>query len=216
MGKLRQKLTFGNLIYVGLLLTFLVCLPRMATTLVAQKYMRTLENVTPHEYAIVLAAEINPDGSPSAVLRDRIQAGVDLYLAGKAQKLVMSGRAPEPAVMSEYAQLHGVPEEDILLDNGGIRTYATCYMADTAFGLEEAIVVTQYFHLPRTIFLCRNQGLEVEAFASVHGRYWRGSTLFWNVRETLATVLAFKEVYLGAPDVNEYILAAQEGDVSND
>ncbi|HKJ27981.1 MAG TPA: ElyC/SanA/YdcF family protein [Anaerolineales bacterium] len=211
MPKLKKSIPFKKLIWWGIGAAFLVCLPRIITTLIAQPYLRTVDDVQAHEYAIVLAAEVKEDGSPSLVLQHRVQRGVELYQAGKAEILIMSGRAIETTVMREYAISLGVDEGDIVLDNGGIRTYATCYDAVNFFELDGAIVVTQPFHTPRTLFLCRTMGLGTVAVPAIHGKYWRGSWLAWQIRETLATVLAFKETYITAPDTSEYIQLAEEG-----
>ena len=71
---------------------------------------------------------------PTAVLRDRVSTAVDLYFDGKVQKLLMTGDNRfldynEPGGMYEYAIELGVPEEDIVLDYGGRRTYDSCYRA---------------------------------------------------------------------------------------
>lgn len=189
----------------------LLILPRLVTTLTTIPYINSIDQVSPTRYGVILAAETTPQGRPSAVLKDRIQRGVDLYLADKVSQLVMSGRAPEPAIMRDYAVSLGVSEEDILLDNGGIRTYATCYIAANQLEIEEAILITQPYHLPRTLYLCRTLGIDATGVAAFHGSYWRGSWLVWNIRETLATILAFQELYLNPPDTTEYIKLFQEG-----
>jgi len=199
----------------GLAAVFLVVLPRITTALLAQERLYTIEDVPNHEVAIVLAAEVKPDGSPTPVLQHRVERGTDLYFSGKAEKLIMSGKKLETTVMRDYAVQLGVPAADILLDNGGIRTYASCYNAVNHFGLEQAIMVTQPYHMPRTLFLCRQLGLDAVGVPSLHGRYWRGSWVVWQIRETLATVLAFNEIYISPPDTGEYLILAREGE-SND
>lgn len=199
-----------KLLFWAAILAFLFVLPRIITTLSAIPHTYTVDEVSGMDYVIVLAAETE-HGRPSAVLRDRIQRGADIYQAGKAGQIVMSGRTPEPEIMLDYAVSLGVPAEDIVLDNGGVRTYATCHNAATQLDLDEAIFVTQPFHLPRTLFLCRAMGIEAAGVAAHHGRYWRGSWVAWNIRETLATILAFSDLYLSPPDVNEYTTLYQEG-----
>ena len=49
--------------------------------------------------------------------------------------------------------------DSIQPDYGGRRTYDSCYRAKHIFGLEEAILVTQEFHLPRALLLCRGMGI---------------------------------------------------------
>jgi len=62
--------------------------------------------------------------------------------------------------MQNYAISLNVPKEAIVLDYGGRRTYDTCYRAKVIFGVDEAILVTQSFHLPRALYTCRELGIE--------------------------------------------------------
>jgi len=211
MPKADKRPLLRRLLGWGTVLVMLLILPRLVTTLTTIPYINSIDQVSPTRYGVILAAETTPQGRPSAVLKDRIQRGVDLYLADKVSQLVMSGRDPEPAIMRDYAVSLGVSEEDILLDNGGIRTYATCYIAANQLEIEEAILITQPYHLPRTLYLCRTLGIDATGVAAFHGRYWRGSWLVWNIRETLATILAFQELYLNPPDTTEYVNLFQEG-----
>ncbi|MBN2044867.1 MAG: YdcF family protein [Anaerolineales bacterium] len=210
MRELKPKSLLTR-IYRGIvILTVLVVLPRTITTIAAAPYIQPIEEAEHTEFGVVLAAE-SINGQPSAVLRDRLEGGIALYKAGVVGQLVMSGRDPEPAIMKEYAVSQGIPAEHILLDNGGIRTYATCFNSLTQLDLDEAVFVTQAYHMPRTLFLCRSMGIEARGVTAIHGKYWRGSTIAWNIRETLATVLAFIEIYISPPDTTEYTTLYQEG-----
>ncbi|RME07282.1 MAG: hypothetical protein D6803_04360, partial [Anaerolineae bacterium] len=96
------------------------------------------ENVPPRKVAIVFGAGLWRDGSPSGVLRDRVATAADLYFEGKVEVLLMSGdnrfeNYNEPAAMRDYALRLGVPEEAIVLDYAGRRTYDTCYRAGAIF-----------------------------------------------------------------------------------
>jgi len=75
----------------------------------------------------------------------------------------------EPQRMLEYAVRLGIPEEDIVLDYAGRRTYDSCYRAGAIFGVERAVVVTQRFHAARALYLC--DALDVEAEAALAGIY---------------------------------------------
>jgi vancomycin permeability regulator SanA len=174
-------------------------LPRLVTSIFASPYLSTVEEVESTEVALVFGAEVKADGSPSAALRDRVLASVDLYKAGKVKTLVMSGEDPEPSAMQALALQEGVPQEAIILDEGGLRTYDTCYRAINVYGYEEVIVVTQDFHLPRALYLCHFMGIDVQGVPAREGRYWRGSTLFWNVRESMATLLALWQIHITKP-----------------
>ncbi len=205
MRKILTFKTFRRVITWAILVIVLMAIPRLITTLYAIPHTQSIDEVDPYAFAIVLGAETEPDGSPSAVTKDRVQAGVDLYNAGKADKLLMSGSIPQPETMRNYAIQQGVPGEDVWVDELGVRTYATCYQAKNTFMLDEVILVTQNYHLPRALFICRSLGIDAVGVASVHGNYWPGSTIAWNIRESLATILAFKDVYLGPPADAEYL-----------
>lgn len=114
----------------------------------------------------------------------------------------MSGQYPEPDAMREFALGLGVPSGAILIDNSGLRTYDSCYRAKEIFTIDEAILVTQEFHLPRALYLCDSQDILVTGVAAENYHYRRSSVTFWSVRETLATVVAFWDVFVDNPQVD--------------
>jgi SanA protein len=154
--------------------------------------------------ALVLGAGLNRDGSPGVVLRDRVKTAAELYFAGKVEKLLMSGDNSskfynEPGAMQEYALSLGVPQADIVLDYAGRRTYDSCYRAKAIFGIEEMIVVTQAFHLPRALFLCNAFEIDAYGVAADDANYNRRSYTFWWVREILASAVAYWDVWIAQP-----------------
>ncbi len=125
-----------------------------------------LDNPPDGRVAVVFGAGLYRDGTPTPVLRDRVATAAELYFSGRVEKILMSGDNRflyynEPGAMKAYAMQLGVPEDAIVLDYAGRRTYDTCYRAKEIFKLNEAILVTQRFHLPRAIFTCSNLGLPV-------------------------------------------------------
>jgi SanA protein len=155
--------------------------------------------------AIVFGAGLLRDGSPTAVLRDRVKTAVELYQGGKVEKLLMSGDNSsiyynEPESMRQYALSLGVPDESIVLDYAGRRTYDTCYRAHRIFGLEEVILVTQRFHLPRAIYTCNMLGLPAIGVIADQREYRQRSLLFWNLRETVASLVALWEIHYSKPE----------------
>jgi SanA protein len=105
----------------------------------------------------------------------------------------------EPGAMHEYALELGVPEKDIILDYAGRRTYDTCYRAKSIFKVDQAILVTQRFHLPRAIFLCDQFGIVSQGVESDLRTYSRYSLRYWNLREILATISAMWDVWIQKP-----------------
>jgi len=189
---------------LGLLGLFALAFIRIVIILVAQPKTFTAEDVPVRRVAIVFGAEVKKDGTPSAVLRDRVQTAVELYKNGKVEKLLMSGDNRfvdynEPESMRQYAISLGVPDEAIILDYAGRRTYDTCYRAKEIFQVDSAILVTQGFHLPRALFLCNAFGVEAVGVKADNYYYLKRLRLVWYIRETLATTQAVWDVYVRHP-----------------
>jgi vancomycin permeability regulator SanA len=101
--------------------------------------------------------------------------------------------------MRQYALTLGMPDADIVLDFAGRRTYDTCYRAKEIFGVDSAILVTQGFHMPRSLFLCKAFGIDAVGVEAENYYYLKRSRLIWNTREILATVQSVFDVYLFKP-----------------
>jgi SanA protein len=133
-----------------------------------------------------------------------VETAVQLYQQGKVDKLLMSGdnrflEHNEPEAMRQYALGLGVPDEDIVLDYAGRRTYDSCYRAKAIFQADSAILVTQSFHLPRALFLCNWLGVESTGVEANNIYFRKLSRLYWNVRELFATAQAAWDVYVIKP-----------------
>ena len=155
----RLALTLSLFVLLGLFL------PKLIILLFAASRTFAMDNVPAERVAIVFGAGLRYDGTPTAILKDRVETAVQLHQQGKVDKLLMSGdnrvaEYNEPEAMRQYALELGIPEEDIVLDYAGRRTYDTCYRANAIFQVQSAILVTQSFHLPRALFLCNWFGVE--------------------------------------------------------
>jgi SanA protein len=153
---------------------------------------------------IVPGAGLTRAGTPSAALQDRLDEAIQLYQAGKVQKMLLSGDNSgeyynEPGAMRDYALAQGIPEADIVLDFAGRRTYDTCYRAKAIFGVNQAIFVTQQYHLSRAVFLCDQLGLQVEGVAVDQSYYHPERYAFWRFREVFATVDSVWDIFIGKP-----------------
>lgn len=136
--------------------------------------------------AIVLGAGIDGAGRPSPFLSQRIQVAADLYRTGKVSALLMSGdnsrtNYDEVGAMAAEAHRLGVPESAIVTDHAGFDTYSSCYRARSVWGISRAIVVSQPFHLPRAVWLCRQLGVDAQGAATVSS--YVGPTLQGWIRE---------------------------------
>lgn len=155
--------------------------------------------------AIVFGAGVRRDGRPTRMLADRIEAAVMLYQSGRVGKLLMTGDNgssdyDEVSAMQRYAVERGVPSADITLDYAGFRTYDSCFRAREIFGVNEAIVVTQQFHLPRAVYTCRSLGVDVVGLGTPDwGTYSPRLMSRYAVREAIATINALWEVHVVHP-----------------
>lgn len=198
--KILLRLAF----FLGILGLLVLILPRAITCIYALNRTFQEKNSPSARVAIVFGAGLRRDGSPTPILRDRVKTAADLYFSGKVEKILMSGDNRfiyynEPESMRQYALSLGVPDAAIVLDYAGRRTYDTCYRAKAIFGAREALLVTQKFHLPRAVFLCNALGLKSYGVEANNNRYRKISLLIWNVREQIATMGAFIDVYLSHP-----------------
>src|SRR5512134_1261559 len=199
MFKNTVRFLIRFLIRLGVVGAVVLTLARLVTALHALPRTYSISESPSMPVAIVFGAGLWRDGSPTPVLRDRVAEAADLYFAGKVQKILMSGdnTTPsynEPAAMHDYAVQLGVPEEDIVMDYAGRRTYDTCYRAKAIFGVDQAILVTQSFHLPRALYTCEALGLEAAGVAADRRTYRRFSLFYWNLRELPATLTALFDV----------------------
>lgn len=190
-----------TLALLGLLVFFL---PRIITSIYATFKTYSVEDVPADRVAIVFGAGLRRDGSPTAVLRDRVETAAKLYFDGKVEKLLMSGDNRfedynEPAAMQQHVRSLGVPDEAIVLDYAGRRTYDTCYRARHIFNVESAILITQDFHLSRALFTCNALGVKAVGVEANNYYYLKRSRLYWNIREQFATVGALWDVYFKKP-----------------
>ena len=159
-----------------------------------------LEKAPQADAAIVLGAMVFQNGGLSDVLADRVDTGIELYKQGKVKKILMSGdhgqvTYDEVNAMRKYAIDHGVPEADVFMDHAGFATYDSMYRARDVFMVDNAIIVTHDFHLPRALFIAREMGIKASGVSSDKRQYRNIGYLY--LREILARTKAVAQVSLG-------------------
>lgn len=155
------------------------------------------------QVAIVPGALVKPDGEMSAMLADRVRRAAALWHTGKVEKILVSGdhhswAYDEPDTMRKALVADGVRPEDVFEDHAGFDTWATMVRARGIFGVRDAVVVTQGFHMPRALLLADAAGIDATGLtADLHqwGQQGRKS----EVREVLSRVKAIVDVTLDTP-----------------
>jgi uncharacterized SAM-binding protein YcdF (DUF218 family) len=123
----------------------------------------------PADAVVVFGARVYASGKLSDALEDRIRTGCEIYRAGLAKRLVLSGGRGDGAVteasaMRRYALAHGARAEDIFMDDNGINTEAT--VRDTVpllrqWGARRVLAVSHFYHLPRIKMAYQRAGMDV-------------------------------------------------------
>lgn len=114
--------------------------------------------------AIVLGNLVFPGGGVSLDLEPRVKTALELFRAGKVERIFLSGlaipaqRYDESAEMATWLAHRGVPRTALILDREGYRTAAT--MANAARnGVRDALICTQAYHLPRAVYMAQHAGI---------------------------------------------------------
>jgi len=191
-----------RLVVILLILSILtLLLPRLITALHARSRTFSVKDVPQKRVTIVFGGGVMPNGKLMPELGDRVATAADLYFAGKVEKLLMSGdnrfvHYNEPQAMKDYALQLGVPDDAIVLDYAGRRTYDTCYRARDIFKAQDIILVTQRYHLPRALCTCNALGVNAVGVAADRDE---SPYLYGNLRELPATLIALWEVHVSHP-----------------
>lgn len=138
---------------------------------------------------LVLGAGLKADGTPNHMLQDRLDKGIELYKAGAAPKLLLSGdngqeEYDEVNAMKEYTLNAGVPSEDIFMDHAGFSTYESMYRARDIFLVEKTIIITQRYHQYRALYMAR--GLGMDSYGVVPEPRAYAGQRYRDIREMLA------------------------------
>lgn len=150
---------------------------------------------------VVPGNTVDPDGTPSARLRARLDAALLMYQEGRCKVILVSGATgveghDEAAVMKDYLVRQGVPPGRILQDSEGYNTAATARNAARLLqrqGYRSVLAVSQFFHVPRLRMLLAAEGLEVTGYVHAEFFEWR------DVYATLREVAAVSVLLLGRP-----------------
>jgi uncharacterized SAM-binding protein YcdF (DUF218 family) len=145
---------------------------------------------------VVLGSPLLPDGRLSDVLAERVEAGVALWKAGAAPRLMCSGgRAPgarhaatEADAMAHHAVSLGVPPSAVLVETDSRNTSMNASKISelcSGLAIRSVLVVSQPFHLRRAVLWFRRMGLEAFGHAAENSVQFRDPQrgLRWVMRE---------------------------------
>lgn len=118
---------------------------------------------------IVLGCKVNGN-EPSMMLRFRLDKGIELY-KDMNTKLLLSGdhgqkEYDEVNAMRDYVLEQEIDTHNVFLDHAGFSTYDSMYRAKEVFGIKKVIVVTQRYHLYRSLYIANKLGIEAYGVAA--------------------------------------------------
>ncbi|WP_300434636.1 ElyC/SanA/YdcF family protein [Christiangramia sp.] len=197
--KRLKKIILASVIGLVLIIFMILGIEAIFQRQTAGLIYSNMSNVPPANTVIVLGASVHADGKLSPILQDRVDTAIKLYRSNKVKNFLVTGDHRtedynEVAAMVNYLQEKGIDKDLIISDHAGLDTYDSMYRAGKLFGVESAIVVTQKFHLPRTLFIAQNLGLDYRGFTADQRAYQTEYRL--KQREKLANLKALWEVLL--------------------
>lgn len=165
---------------------------------------RTSEKLTDYpanaDAIVVLGAGVHEDGTPSPMLKNRLDKAVELWNRAVAMRVVVSGdhrlgEYDEVDVMAQYLIAHGVPENRIRFDYEGFSTLESIRNLSEQYRGKNIILITQEYHLYRSLYLAEAFGIHAagapaENAGALYGKIYR------SVRECIATTKDFLSVWL--------------------
>ena len=188
-----------------------------------KEYILTEEKLLNKKFdcILILGASVRSDGTPSPMLRDRLDQGILLYFDGISNKILMSGdhahdNYDEVNAMKNYAINSKVPSSDIFMDHAGLNTYDSMYRLKNVYGVDKVVIVTQEYHLYRAIYIARKLGLNAYGVASNPREY--SGQIYRDIREILARMKDYFKVQIEPESTytGDLIPVLGDGDVTND
>ena len=213
---------------IGKIILFLICIIIIGTISInlymisySNKYIidiDTYKELDGLDCIIVLGSGMVGD-KPTPILEDRLIKGIELYNLGVTNKILMSGdhgrvEHDEVNLMKKYAIETGVPSNNIFMDHAGFSTYETMYRAKEIFKVEKVVLVTQEYHMYRSIYIARKMGIEAYGVTTDNlkgDKYREAREVLARNKDFFSVIIKPKPKFLG-----EEIPISGDGNLTND
>lgn len=145
-------------------LTLLALAPITWMFVTTEGYVGSVRDAPSAPVAVVFGAGLSGN-RPAPYLAHRLDAAVQLYRQGSVRAILVTGdnsrsTYDETDAMRSYLAKQGVPTKRIAADYAGFDTWDSCARAKRIFGVEQAVVISQAFHIRRAVALCRAVGVD--------------------------------------------------------
>lgn len=141
-------------------------------------------------------------GMPSLYFNGRMEAAAELWKSGKLRCIIVSGDNREkyynePRDMKDALVKLGVPEDKIVCDFAGLRTYDSVVRAKRIFGAQQITIISQSYHVKRAVTTARQLGIDAEGYCAAHIPFNRPTLLRQFLRERAARVAMVFDLLIG-------------------
>lgn len=162
----RYKRLISALLLISFILMQVPLLINVYMLEFSNRYILTVEEAAEMNFdcALILGAGVWGD-SPSHMLEERLNKGIEVYNTGCTNRILMSGDHgredyDEVNVMKSFAVNCGATANEVFMDHAGFSTYESMYRAQDVFCVDSVVIITQKYHLYRAIYDARKLGLD--------------------------------------------------------
>nr|WP_293834109.1 ElyC/SanA/YdcF family protein [uncultured Arsenicibacter sp.] len=201
--RLVKRLIKGGIAFgFGLVLIVLLCNWWVVNSTEGQIYFN-LQRLPANDVGLVLGtSKFVRSGKENLFFRYRMEATALLWKEGKIKYIILSGNNDseyynEPADMMRALRRLGVPEDVLILDYAGYRTFDSVVRCKEVFHKDKITIISQNFHNARALYIGNHEGIEAIAFAAQDVP--DGYSLRTLIREYLARPLAMLDVHVLRP-----------------
>ena len=157
----------------------------------SSKWIFKFSAVPQKNFLLILGAGVNKNGQPSKILEDRLVSAAKYAHKFDPKFIVLSGTQKretydEPLSMLKSLLLKDVERGSIRLDPSGFSTFHSCINLKKNFGGKEMVIISQKFHLYRSIMVSRIIGLRSFGLVAENYNFKKVTTVFWYFREFFA------------------------------
>lgn len=203
LKKFLEKSILKNILFCGILVcTFCFIVALIINIFIisySQKYIfNNIDDIQNSQCAMILGAKVYSSGAISYVVRDRTESALELFKNDKVAKILISGdhgkkNYDEVNTIKNYIKMmHHIEDKDLFMDHAGFSTYESMYRARDIFLISDMVIVTQRFHLPRSIYIARKLGIDAVGYiAKEVYPYTTKTKISWYIREFFACVKSF-------------------------
>lgn len=163
--------------YALFLAIFLIVFYSAFYKLQERKVYNRPDQASESQFAIIPVAEVSDNENGTKLIEDRAEIAAELYRQGIVQRIFISGRSDSSDsinrinIAKNVLQIENIPDFIVVEEDISSSTYETCYRAKTQDGINQAIIVTQEYHMPRALYVCSSLGIEVQGVLSDRSIY---------------------------------------------